>query len=325
MNNQILHIQNSRISQLQGQNVLKNGSSVYVKVIADKGNGQYLGSVAGNRVNITSTNRLAVGSSFVATIQAKNGVIYITPKNAGPELSQSAYISSQPLQASQLSTILSALGVPVTALSENLAKMMMQLEMKVDGKVLRGLYSAALKFKGKEKAAGEIITLLKDKEIEATDEEIEELLAYLERESGTDEDSANFKQNQFESGKKLVNKINGKDGGWFIVPYNLVSKEDDDVVGAGVIRMLFDNDNCLKKINLNCYFNDREYLFSLDFESKKCKKIRMNVSPADDTAENYEALLGKYVAGVKIEWAEKEAIRGCGSEGEEIISFQGEA
>lgn len=328
MNNQILSIQNKPLSQISGPNVLKAGSSVYVKIIADKGNGQYLGSVAGNRVNINSGKTLQVGSSFVATINAKDGVIYITPKEGavGQNLSaaQIGTIETTALQSTQISNLLASLGVPVTKLSGNLLKMMMQLEMKIDGGVLRGLYNQALKHKGKEKAAGEIITLLKQKGIDFSPEEIEELLVYLS------EDFSDLNNNdKNKKAKQLINKSNKIEKGWTIVPYNLIEKNqgNDLIIGAGVIRMLFDKFNNLKQVNLNCYYKEKEFKFLLRFQNKKCSEIEYSIYPKPASVKSPILLLEKYINDktIEIKWVEPSLIEGFGSEDEKIYSFSGEA
>ena len=346
MHNQILSLQAGRISQLSGRNVLKAGSSVYVKVIADKGNGQYLGSVAGNRVNITSSKGLQVGSSFVATINSKDGVIYITPKELPSQVPGQPTIQVQPLQPGQLANILSALGVPTTELSGNILKMFMTTQMKVDGQVVRSLYAMALKHKGKEKAAGEILTMLKDKGIEATEEELEELLDYLDGAAWQENDQGegDGPEGKWNKGKELLNRSNKVGEGWVVIPYNLVETGnrgpgglekgqgngrgpgEPKPIAAGIIRILFDKSNILKKINLNCYFDSKEYIFSLRFENKKCRQIDFNINPLESSEEKIVEKLKSFIKdkNVEINWSSPDLIEGFGSQGEEIISFQGE-
>ena len=75
-------IQSARLSQMGvNRQVLKEGSSVLVRVIADRGGGKYEGSVAGVRVQLNSAKALTPGQSFTATIAVKNGSIVITPKD----------------------------------------------------------------------------------------------------------------------------------------------------------------------------------------------------------------------------------------------------
>ena len=324
MNNQLLSIQAAHISQLgPHRNILKEGASVYVKVIADKGNGVYEGSVAGNRVNITSSKGLNVGSSFVATISSKNGIIYITPKDSNSGISQQPFIQINQMENSQLFQLLSSLGVPVNHLSQNILKMMMMMEMKVDENVIRNIYTMASKHKGKEKAASELLMVLKEKGLNISPEELEELLNYLENNNINNEaDGQRYQE------KSVINNLNKVTGGWFIIPYNLVETGTDKLIGAGIIRILYNKYNNLKIINLKCYFNNKEYLFSLNFENKKCKEIKFNINPSDKEQDNYENQLSSYFSqeeDLKIVWCDASLIEGFGSEGKEIYSFNGEA
>ena len=327
MNYQNITLQSTNISRLitQGQpNILKEGSSVFVKVIADKGNGVYEGSVAGHRVHINSSKTLQIGSSFVASISAKNGTIYITPKNLST-INNKAYLQINAFNQTQLSSLLARLGVPINQLSGDILKMMMQLEMKIDKDVLHNIFIKASHYKGKEKAIGELLVLLKDNNIELSNEEIEALLSYLETSYDDLEDSKDKKQ--YKNEKDIINQINKKEDGWTIVPYNLVNKEDNNVIGCGVLRILKTKYKELKRININCYFNDKEYIFSLLFEKKQCKEIKFNINPQDKSNEYYEKALGNFFHNkeLSITFTDPSLIEGFSSEDEKIYSFEGEA
>ena len=332
MNYQNLTLQANNVSHISGltvqghTTVLKDGSSVFVKVIADKGNGVYEGSVAGHRVHINSAKGLEVGSSFVASISSKNGTIYITPKS-GLNVNNNPYIQINTVEGNQLATLLANLGVPVNHLSSNILKMMMMMEMKIDGDVLRNIFVMASRHKGREKAASEILLLLKDKQINVSDSELEALLSYLEgyNDNLLDLDDLANK----EKSKDLINKINKKEIGWTLVPYNLLDVKTDEIIGSGILRLLYSKYKELKKINLNCYFNNKEYLFSLLFESKKLSSIKFNINPIDRNEEYYEKTLSnifqKQNKEIDVEFVSPSIIEGCGSEGEKIYSFEGEA
>ena len=322
--NNVSHI--SRLTLQGNTTVLKEGSSVFVKVLADKGNGVYEGSVAGHRVHINSAKGLEVGSSFVASISSKNGTIYITPKEV-LNVNNNPYIQINTVEGNQLATLLARLGVPVNQLSGNILKMMMMMEMKIDGDVLRNIFVMASRHKGREKAASEILLLLKDKQIDVSEDELEALLAYLEGYNGKLSDIDDYR-NQGNS-KDLINKINKKENGWTIVPYNLLDVKTNEVIGSGILRLLYSKYKDLKKINLNCYFNEKEYLFSLLFEAKKLSSIKFNINPIERNEEYYvtalTSLFLKQDKEIDIEFVSPSIIEGCGSEGEKIYSFEGEA
>ena len=332
MNYQNLNLQTNNVSHinsltLQGHTtVLKEGASVFVKVLVDKGNGVYEGSVAGHRVHINSAKGLEVGSSFVASISSKNGTIYITPKDE-IKLNNNPYIQINTVEGNQLANLLARLGVPVNNLSANILKMMMMMEMKIDGDVLRNIFIMASRHKGKEKAASEILLLLKDKQINVSEDELEALISYLEGYNDNLSDLAEYTNK--DNSKDIINKINETDRGWTLVPYNLLDIKTNEVIGSGILRLLYSKYKDLKKINLNCYFNEKEYIFSLLFESKKISSIKFNINPIERKEEYYEKTLKSFFLKqnkeIDIEFVLPSIIEGCGSEGEKIYSFEGEA
>lgn len=321
--------------------ILKNGSSVLVRVIDDKGNGKYTGSVAGVRVNLSSEKQLKVGSTFVANVTAKDGIIFVTPKNQS-FINQNS-IKLEVLNNQQIFTLLQNLGLPADGVALSLFQMSKQLEMKIEPQFLGKLYHLALKFKGKEKLAAEILLLLAKKGINAGADEILELLAFLEAEdnhNNTFEDGTG----DFANGKNLLNQINKKEGAWFIFPFEMlrlsdragsgsgsgVNAESDERerLGWGCIKILLDKANSIKMLNFNCDYQGRKYFFNLNYENKKCKKIKCFAS--DILLENVDGLLLslkkrflKICDGIEIDWVDKSEIEGFASGGENFYGFDG--
>ena len=115
-------IQSARLSQIGvNRQVLKEGSSVLVRVIADRGGGKYEGSVAGVRVQLTSSKPLQAGDSFAATISVKKGLIVVTPKDisgmAGLQGAGEIALQFNEVSQSQLFSLLESLGLPADNLS----------------------------------------------------------------------------------------------------------------------------------------------------------------------------------------------------------------
>lgn len=291
--------------------VLKNGSSVLVRVIADKGNGQYTGSVAGVRVNLKSNQNLKIGSTFVAVISQKDGTIFISPKENSVTAEN---FKLEVLNNNQILSVLQNLGIPLDKISVNLFKQFKQLEMKFDSDLLKKLHNLAVKFKGKEKSASEILTILAEKNLTGDEEEIFQLLSFLE--NNQDYPDRNYKQ-----GKNLLNRINLKAGAWFILPFELVEIETQKKLGAGNIRLLFDKTEELRMINLDCMAFSKRYLFNLNFDKKKLKNIKLNMD--EKISEGLIVLLKKRFPFTEIEWAEIEDIEGSSSNSEELYSYEG--
>ena len=337
-------IQSARLSQIGvNRQVLKEGSSVLVRVIADRGNGKYEGSVAGVRVQLTSAKPLRSGDTFTATIGVKNGTIVVTPKDAsGIAGMQGAEIALQfnEVSQTQLFSLLESLGLPADNLSSTVLQSFKQMGLKMDPALANKIRSLALRFGGKEKSAAEILSLLAQKGIEGDEEEIKNLLALLERsESELEGEKHNFPENQENQKDKLINRINSTDGAWYLLPFELVQladiKEDEqdarEVLGSGCIRLLFDSSAALKLLNLSCDYNKRSYLFSLAYEGRKISNTYFNVSPLQGEPDVEAELvrlkthfMAKGINPGKIAWAEKADIEGNASGLESFVSFGGE-
>ena len=337
-------IQSSRLSQIGvNRQFLKEGSSVLVRVIADRGNGKYEGSVAGVRVQLTSAKPLRSGDTFTATIGVKNGTIVVTPKDtSGIAGMQGAEIALQfnEVSQAQLFSLLESLGLPADNLSSTVLQSFKQMGLKMDPALANKIRSLALRFGGKEKSAAEILSLLAQKGIEADEEEIKNLLALLERsESELEGEKQYSPENQKNQKDKLINRINSTDGAWYLLPFELVQladiKEDEqearEVLGSGCIRLLFDSSAALKLLNLSCDYHKRSYLFSLAYEGRKISNTYFNVSPLQGEPDVEAELvrlkthfMAKGINPGKITWAEKADIEGNASGLESFVSFGGE-
>ena len=327
-------IQSARLSQ-NGINrqILKEGSTVLVRVIADRGNGKYEGSVAGVRVQLTSSKALQAGQTFTASIGVKDGSLVVTPKDveglSSSQLSSQIALQFTEVSQSQLFSLLQALGLPADNLSTSILQSFKQMGLKLDSALANKIRSLALRFNGKEKSAAEILSLLAQKCLEANEEEIKALLAFLEAENDSSFQESKDKEN-------LINRINSKEGAWYLLPFELVQLEKDissenlQILGKGCIRLLFDSARALKLLNLDCNYNSKKYLFSLSYEGKKITNTYFNLESDKDNLqiENEINRLKKLfmAAGLnpgKIEWAEKEELEGNASGLENFVTFGG--
>ena len=335
-------IQSARLSQIGlNRQVLKEGSSVLVRVIADRGGGKYQGSVAGVRVQLNSAKTLQPGQSFVATVGVKNGTIVIVPKDTSLTAAGNGEIalSFNEVSDAQLFSLLESLGLPADSLSSSILKTFKQMGLKMDSALANKIRNLALRFSGKEKSAAEILSLLSQKGLEADEEEIKQLLTLLEGE-GSDLESGKPEADKSQKPEeKLLNKINSTEGAWYLLPFELVqlteseaaSSGDRQILGKGCIRLLFDSSTALKLLNLDCNYNNQKYLFSLSYEGKKITNTYFNVSSASGSLlpESEITSLKKHfmAAGInpgKISWAEKEDLEGNASGLESFVTFGGQ-
>ena len=322
--------------------MLKEGSSVLVRVISDRGGGKYEGSVAGVRVQLTSSKPLRPGETFTASIGVKDGTIVVTPKENAGQISFNFSEVSQ----NQLFALLESLGLPADKLSSSILQSFKQMGLKMDSALANKIRSLALRFAGKEKSAAEILSLLSQKALEADEEEIKELLALLEGDERSGEGNGpeqKQKQKPAEDNKskeKLINRINSTEGAWYLLPFELVQLGHAEAadgrlfLGSGCIRLLFDSAKLLKLLNLDCTYNNQKYLFSLAYEGKKITNTYFNVSNAENPEkirpeEELIRLKKHFMAaglnGGKLSWAEKEAVEGNASGLEAFVSFGGQA
>ena len=263
-----VEIQSAQLSRAGlGRQVLQNGSSVMVRIISDRGGGKYEGSVAGVRVNISSARQLKVGETFVATINAKDGTIYLNPKDA---VASAMTMSFSEVQESELMAFLSASGLPSDLISVSVLQLFKQMGLKIDASVISKIRNMALHFSGKEKKAAELLSIFYEKGLEATEDEIKQLLLLLEYDS-EDYDKRNPENKN--QNKDLLNKINKTTGAWFLLPFELLQLPET-IVGEGCIRLLFDSSKQLKLMNLEADYNNQKYIFSLSYEGKKLKRKR---------------------------------------------------
>ena len=326
--------------------MLKEGSSVLVRVISDRGGGKYEGSVAGGRVQLTSSKPLKPGQTFTAGISVKNGTIVVTPKETAGMAGLQGTAAEITLQfnevsQSQLFSLLESLGLPADNLSASILQSFKQMGLKMDSALANKIRSLALRFAGKEKSAAEILSLLSQKGLQADEEEIKQLLALLEGEERSGEGSStekNQKARDNKSKEKLVNRINSTEGAWYLLPFELVqlgmenSQSEKRLLGSGCIRLLFDSAESLKLLNLDCSYNNQKYLFSLSYEGKKITNTYFNVSDAENPGkirpeEELIRLKNHFIAvdlnPGKIIWSEKDVLEGNASGLENFVSFGG--
>lgn len=301
---------------------IKDGSQVLVRIISDKGGGRYEGSVAGVRVTINSKQPLAAGTTFTATITSKNGQILLTPNlNNQNNINQTDFQLAV-LQNEQLSAFIQNLGLPADTLGFHLLQQMKQLGMKLDSDLLSKIYNLSVKFKGKEKRAAELVSILVKKGIDFSEED---LLALLQELDSDPDEQSDDKQSEVEE-YKLLNKINSIKNTWQLLPYEIVS--NDGPLAKGSLGFFIDEEASLKLLNVECNWlsNNHDYLFNLEYEKGQCKNIKMSGQGVDVSKLAYILDQRLSAAGkkIKIELVNPELIEGTACGQEEFFVFGGE-
>ena len=301
---------------------LRDGSQVLVRIIADKGGGRYEGSVAGARVSITSKQPLAAGATFTASISTKNGQILLTP-NLGEEsnISQQTFELAL-MQNEELASFIQNLGLPADTLAFHLLQQTKQLGMKMDSTLLSKIYNLSVKFKGKEKRAAELLSILTKKGIDFSEEDLLALLEELDSNPDEQKDNQKTDSQQY----KLLNKINSIKNTWQLLPYEILSAMGP--LAKGSLGFFIDEAANLKLLNLECKWlrNNHKYLFSLEYEKGLCRNIKMSGEGPD--LSKLAALLDQRLLAmgkeICIELVEPELIEGTACGQEEFFAFGGE-
>lgn len=336
---QLLNLQNQ-------QKVLRDGGSVLVRVLADKGNGKYEVSVAGTRLNISAKNPLKVGQSFVANVNTVGKQIQLTPQNQ--EIAAKNQNMFVEIADSKIFSFLSSIGLPADNISYNIMQQFKQLNMKLNVPLMNRIHQLASRYEGKEKLASQIMINLINKGLDAEDSEIEKIIMMLDDESYKSEkmsenilsavDVNSFKlliQDYFyklfndDSKSKIdILAINNHFPGWIYLPFEIL-KIDSTVLGEGCIKLLIDKSKILKKILVSCNYENKIFNYNLDFVGNDVRTVRFNIAPFDydKIDEECKKLKNKFASvgrRVEIHWDEKEEIEGTGAGSEKIVMFGGE-
>ena len=303
---------------------LKNGDSALVRVIADKGNGRYDGFVSGVKVSFSSVHPLRPGSSFLAKVQLNQNTIVLIPKD-NTEIQQKEGVTT--LKLSQVAGLLQELGLVPDNISLALVQSAKQMEMKIDPSLLSKIRNMLVRMGNKSRFAGELALLLAEKGINANESELLELIDLLNSREESDD-------NTNEEGIELLNKANSVKGSWYLFPFEMIEYEDNKRLGNGCVRLLLENNQKIKLLNLSCNYKKTSFYFSLNYLNGKCEKIYMNVDNEklnkDQIINHFEKKLSGLFAKnplfkeIKVLWAEKDEIEGCASTFEELYSFGGE-
>lgn len=367
----ITHIQTVSTNKIPAAKTIKDGSQVLVRVIADKGNGKYEGSIAGMRTIFSAKNSLPTGLSFVANITVKDGKILINPKDkidsvlqnkidvisfAG-ELSESENIF-ETIENQNLAQFISQFSLPPDKLSLHLLLQFKQMDMKLEPGVLNQIRNLAVKYAGKEKKVSELLALLVKKGVWLSEEEIDELLNELEinlEEKELNSETKSFSNKNEFSFQKIIkdyfslvfsgvnqdkigiltvlNQFNQKtdenqNKKWIFLPFEIIEAKETkyEINGKGCFRLMLNQQKELNLMNVECNYKNSDFIFLLEFDKNRIRKIKFNVRESE---EEKEILIQKLKdlfqnQSVNVEWQNRSAIEGTACETEEIFIFSGE-
>ena len=217
--------------------VLTEGSTVPVRVTRGLGGGRYEGFVAGVKVSFTSERALKAGDTFSAVVNGRDGKIILTPQTQTGAVLQNLDFQMNEMTSGHLASLLQSAGLSADSLSSSILQMFTQTGIKIDAQLMSRIRSLALRFGGKEKSAAEILVMLAEKGLSADEEEIKQLLLQLAGELSWQEADPDSDANQ-KNHEKLINRLNGKDGAWYLLPFELIEFGKDSAGTAAERQLL---------------------------------------------------------------------------------------
>ncbi|MBQ9630068.1 MAG: hypothetical protein IJR49_00570 [Treponema sp.] len=186
--------------------VLREGSSVFVRVISQQQANTYIASFAGSRFLLNSHIPLHAGQTFRATISFKNGVVQLSPINTSSIFSKefvhsfsSSVLPDGKLLDANLSAYFSSLGLSPDFITLALFNQMQSLSLPFNQNVFLKAYRLAQKFVGKEKEVAEVAMLLVQKGIELTEDAIISILESNSNSRGKNKNHEEENQNDDKS------------------------------------------------------------------------------------------------------------------------------
>ena len=321
-NGVVIHSNRLINNGIQSQN-LKNGSSVLVRVASYKGNGVYEGFVAGVKVNFSSQKELQIGQSFAAKIFVKDGMIELQRTNENLSFREKVLINNS--NSEVITTLLNNLGLSADFVSVHIMHQLKQLEAKFDNQLINKIKNLAIKFKGKELSASELMIILKEKNIDFSENDISNLLSLL---NFYDQEENDYSD---EHDYSLLNKMNKEKKNWLFFPFEFISMKDDsksdsEKLGQGILKFLLSKDEqTVNLINIECLYKSAEYIFTLCFSDKKINKIYYFISGLNEKYRNFveEKLSVLLNNQINFEYKEKDILTGTSCKLSEFVSFEG--
>lgn len=358
MNASKIFIHSQNALPKENANLIKEGSSVLVRVLKQTGSNSYIASFAGGRFTVNSKEALKPGSAFMAKISFADGKLNLSKIPSEQNTSQNAdsknVVTSSNALTSDVAALLQSLGVAPDSVSKTLLQTFYASGSRVDVNKLNRAKAAASKFEGREDEAAEAALILLEKGIEPTFENISDVLTgfSLEKkfESTDSKNDESFDEKEIEKElrrffKSLVesdragissdagflsvfnhmaSKQSGDGSGHFVVvPFEFGFEKGSKVLnGDGVFRVIFGiSEKILKKTVITLKINGNIWNFVLYLEKEHIKKVKLcHFSELSKHEDkNLCARLSDFLGGVPVEMESPDKVSGFAS-GEVLIS-----
>jgi hypothetical protein len=185
MNTGNVYIHPTALSQTGVPQVLREGSSVFVRVIAQTGPRTFTAGFAGGRYTVDSDLALKPGMTFTAELRLKDGKVMLVPQllsETGQQFVQNipADVSAGIELSPQLKAYFISLGLVPDSITLRLFQQMIQLGSKFDAQFMQKARLLAKRFPGSEEEAADAALVLEQKGIRADVDTITELFCNFE-------------------------------------------------------------------------------------------------------------------------------------------------
>ena len=207
-------------------------------------------------------------------------------------------------------------------------KQMYQLELKMDSFSLKKFYNLALKFKGKEKSALQLLMILYKKKMEVGEDELLELLSYLDGSFEAESDRGGNGQRGGKETFELLKRNNSIKQGWLFYPFELINYKSRELYGKGCIKIFLNSAEKIEKLNFNCNYRGKEYYFYINYKNSRMEKVNFYIeneaSSVSELEKKISSLFTKAGKNVEVSWCQKDMFEVSGSDFEELYTFSGE-
>lgn len=336
-------VQTTALSKVNGQSSLREGSSVYVRVIKNNGNNSYIVAFSGGRFAIKSDVALKEGAGFLAKIKLADGKILLQKMESKPVLDNSI----QKLSSEGQKTFLQNLGLVPDNISMSIFQQMKELGMKFDLSSFNKARRIGLQFKGKEKQAAEIAYILESKGIDYDSDYVKVLLdedsdfrdeidysnvlQVVEEQSSFKDFFMNVfnRPDMFSNAPGLLTIFNHLGfnfqasrcaGNWVKVPFEF---ENSDIAGKGVFCAFIKNQQKkLDKASILFKLGEKNYFFGVCFGVDGICSLQAGCSDENKRGPLIDALRSSFEKN-SVEYIEPEEFSSFFTEDSDIEVFRG--
>lgn len=284
------------VNSNNSQNVLKDGSSVFVRILntTDTPN-KYIASFAGTMFEVSSKETLLPGNTFKATIKMQGKTLHLIPTTISESKEIENQINKLDVKSftqnnQQIIELLKNLNLPQDKISLNLIQFFQQHQLKLNIPQIKKSRSKAkniLSTKNKNpntpKTEDELSNLSQldlnfaTKGFSLSEEKLEKLAKYLHL---IEDENSQYEKNEEQGNQEtknnltLINQIKNKDSKyhWILLPFEINLTKTKF---TGNIRFLIDLDEKkLQKTYIFCTNGNKNYYFMIYYKCDDLQKYK---------------------------------------------------